>query len=360
MTHPELLALVVEDDASWQQILAEILSDAGLTVDVAGNLPDAIEHMRAKSYRLAIVDLSLSGSDHHNQDGLQALSAVQRYAPNGTAILLTGFATVELAVSAIQDFGAFTCLRKESFRRSDFRETINQALAIAPVEKDEPISASEEKVALPTDAPDTPVPLGLALLIEDDAGWRSLLAELLIDAGYDVHLSTSYVEALGQLNREKYNLAVVDLSLASSSAPEMNLDGYNLLDKTHQIGIPAIIVSGFADRDRIEQAYAEFGIFAALEKQAFDRSAFLKTVTEAGQSQSVDPALESLTPRELEVLVLLAKGLTNKEIAAKLFISANTIKRHLKSIFVKLDVNTRAAAAAKAINFGIGSPPIDA
>lgn len=353
MKTPELLALVVEDDASWQQILVEILSDAGLTVDVADNLSDAIEKIHTKSYRLAVIDLSLSGNNHRNQDGLQILDAVQRYAPNCTSILLTGFATVELAVSAIQDFGAFTCLRKESFRRSDFGETINQVLSIAPAGKDAARSRNDEQTLLYADGIfETPSTLGLALVVEDDAGWRSLLAELLSDAGYAVQLSASYVESLGLLNREKYQLAVIDLSLASSGAPDMNLDGYNLLEKTHELDIPVVIVSGYADSNRIETAYAEFNIFAALEKQAFDRSAFLDTVAQAKRQRDLDTELQSLTKRELEVLALLTEGDTNKEIAAKLFVSINTIKRHLKSIFIKLNVNSRAAAAAKAINLG--------
>ena len=50
--------------------------------------------------------------------------------------------------------------------------------------------------------------------------------------------------------------------------------------------------------------------------------------------------------REREVLDLLAAGLTNIQIGEKLFISANTVKRHLKAVFEKLGVNNRAAAAA--------------
>jgi RNA polymerase sigma factor (sigma-70 family) len=58
--------------------------------------------------------------------------------------------------------------------------------------------------------------------------------------------------------------------------------------------------------------------------------------------------LSALTDREREVLDLLAIGLTNKQIAEKLVITTNTVKRHLKSIFEKLDVHTRSAATAKA------------
>lgn len=55
-----------------------------------------------------------------------------------------------------------------------------------------------------------------------------------------------------------------------------------------------------------------------------------------------------LSPRELEVIRLLAAGLTNRMIAAELFLSEKTVARHVSNIFVKLDVSTRTAAAAYA------------
>jgi DNA-binding NarL/FixJ family response regulator len=53
-----------------------------------------------------------------------------------------------------------------------------------------------------------------------------------------------------------------------------------------------------------------------------------------------------LTPRELEVLRLVAAGKTNREIAAALVISEHTVARHVQNIFGKLDVSSRAAAGA--------------
>ena len=90
-----------------------------------------------------------------------------------------------------------------------------------------------------------------------------------------------------------------------------------------------------------------------MEKQAFDRHAFLKTVEQACAAAAATSELDVLTAREREVLELLAQGLTNKEIATELFITTNTVKRHLKSIFEKLDVHTRSAAAAKAVDAGV-------
>ena len=112
MNNPVKRALVVEDDPSWQQLLAEICSDCGLAVDLAESLSGALEHIRAVPHRIAVLDLSLGGADHRNQDGLLVLEAIRRQDPGCVSLILTGFATVEVAVNAIQEKGAFTCLQK--------------------------------------------------------------------------------------------------------------------------------------------------------------------------------------------------------------------------------------------------------
>lgn len=347
----QLRALVVEDDPSWQQILGEILADMGLEVDLADSYPTAVELLRKMPHRVAILDLSLGGTDHRNQDGLSVAESVRRLDPGCVILFLSGFATVELAVQVMRDLGAFTCLRKEVFRRSDFRVAIADALAQAPVVEAAPVySVSPGSTTVtPLEGSKQELEAGLVLVIEDDAGWRSLLGELLEDDGYQVRASSSYVEAVGLLKRERFQVAVVDLSLASSLSDE-NRDGYRLLASMQKAGIPVVVVSGYAEPLRIEQAYQERLIVACLEKQSFDRKAFRQTIREARRSMVIDPVTQSLTDREREVLSLLAQGLTNKEIARELVITQNTVKRHLKSLFIKLGVNTRSAASAKAIS----------
>jgi DNA-binding NarL/FixJ family response regulator len=349
-------ALIVEDDSSWQEILSEILTDNGLIVDTARTLEETIPLLKAYPHRLAVVDLSLADHDPHNTDGLQVLEVIRHVDPNSHTVLLTGFATVELAVSAMTEHGAFTVLRKECFARGEFDLLVQRLLASAPTQ---PVFRSQSGGITPATNAPVDLTVGTALVVDDDSGWQSLLAELLVEAGYQTQLCSSFGEASGYLRRETFTLAVVDLSLAgiwSGSRPCASLEdmeGYRLLAYTRSSGLPTIVVSGVATPTDIQRVYAEQGIFAYLEKQTFDRSAFLRLAAEACQSPRFDDKLALLTGREYEVLQWLAQGLTNKEIAEKLVITPNTVKRHLKAIFVKLEVNTRAAAAAKATEKGI-------
>ena len=63
--------------------------------------------------------------------------------------------------------------------------------------------------------------------------------------------------------------------------------------------------------------------------------------------------LSGLTPRELEVLRLLATGLSNAELASRLFLSPTTVKTHLGNLYETLEVSDRAAAVAEAMRRGL-------
>jgi DNA-binding NarL/FixJ family response regulator len=98
-----------------------------------------------------------------------------------------------------------------------------------------------------------------------------------------------------------------------------------------------------AARQELELARVRF---ASLGAKAEERAA-----AELGRAPLPDRA--GLSPRETEILGLVARGLSNNQIAAELTLSEHTVHRHVANILVKLRLSSRAAAAAYAARHGL-------
>lgn len=94
-------------------------------------------------------------------------------------------------------------------------------------------------------------------------------------------------------------------------------------------------------------------LFTAVRAAAEGRTVLSPAVASRLVSRVRTPDNEPLSTREVEVLRLVAKGTSNREIARELFISEATVKTHLTHLYAKLDVKDRAAAVARAYDRGI-------
>jgi DNA-binding NarL/FixJ family response regulator len=95
-----------------------------------------------------------------------------------------------------------------------------------------------------------------------------------------------------------------------------------------------------------------------LGEEAADQRAPAPPRAEQGAWGPVAAVPNPLTPRETEVLVCLASGKTNRQIAIELHLSLSTVKRHLEHILPKLKVSDRTQAALKALEMGL-LPPVE-
>jgi ATP/maltotriose-dependent transcriptional regulator MalT len=84
-----------------------------------------------------------------------------------------------------------------------------------------------------------------------------------------------------------------------------------------------------------------------------DRVEQAEAVVSLPPARRTEPLIEGLTPREHEVLFLLADGLHNRDLAQALAISEHTVKFHLASIFGKLGVSTRTEAVQRGLRLGV-------
>ena len=84
-----------------------------------------------------------------------------------------------------------------------------------------------------------------------------------------------------------------------------------------------------------------------------------KLIGELHRPSSPPPAGEELTEREVEVLSLVAQGLSNQEIADQLVVSERTVRKHVSNILGKLHLANRTQAALYAIQTGIANPAVD-
>jgi DNA-binding NarL/FixJ family response regulator len=327
--------LVVDDDPRWRQIVADVLTDSGYKVAALAKIPESIPACQA-----AVLDVCLDPANAENRDGL---ALAQKLSPV-PVILLTGLAESEVADFLRLHPSVAGRIDKAGFRKEILLSLLDRALAK---------SESAARV----------------LIVEDDPGWRDIYSDVLGGPGFELQFAVSYGEARGLLQRSRFQAAIVDLHLISSADPEENRDGFALLRVAAQRNLPTIVVSALGAPEDIDRAYDEFGVFAFVEKEAFDRKGFAQTVDEAARSYEPQPEtpaaesestkedpLASLTEREREVLGLLAQGHTNRQIAEALTITPNTVKKHVDHVLQKLGVGTRSAAAAIAARAGLGKP----
>lgn len=201
-----------------------------------------------------------------------------------------------------------------------------------------------------------------SILIVDDN--PKFLEDALPMYGYDVTVAEDGLEALKILSKEASHF---DLILLDIMMP--NMDGWDTLkairknkqtEHTPVIMITAVsedqkIVSGLkigAD-DYIVKPFILPNLLARIEA-VLRRSNWQKDEQpKSEKSLNKDVNIDALTPKEKEVLALVAKGASNQEIADKLCVRDVTVKTHLNSVFKKLKVTNRTQAVLLAMQIDL-------
>ena len=139
-------------------------------------------------------------------------------------------------------------------------------------------------------------------------------------------------------------------ALVNSSLMILTEDPESLAVDVLGSGLRAILPRYATPEEIIAAIQAAATGLVALHPDIFDS---MLSRIRPGQQSELDPSGQILTPREIEVLRMIAEGLGNKEIASKLSISDHTVKFHISSIFAKLGASNRAEAVTLGIRHGL-------
>lgn len=118
--------LVVEDNPGWQEIFSEIIQDAGYTPCLVASYKEALVALVEPDFALAVIDVSLSEQLAENRDGVAVLRKIAALPEKLPAIIVTGYATVDLAVETLVDLNAVNFFRKDDFDRRKFSEVLTK------------------------------------------------------------------------------------------------------------------------------------------------------------------------------------------------------------------------------------------
>lgn len=214
---------------------------------------------------------------------------------------------------------------------------------------------------LPADAADTAPDTTTVVLAEDHALFADALAQTLRSSGrFEILECVTDGNALVRAwQHHRPDLVVTDLSMRPVGGIEAT-KAIRALDPNARV----CIVSAFEEQYLVKDAVAAGAIgfvskcapggelLAHLVDAADGRHAFDANATQVlvNATRGND---EVLSPRQLEVLNLRAKGLTNAEIGEQLFISVATVKTHLAGIYQRFGVSGSNAAIRKAIELGL-------
>jgi DNA-binding NarL/FixJ family response regulator len=211
------------------------------------------------------------------------------------------------------------------------------------------------------------VDCGTILIVDSDDASRLTAVQVAVRLGYDARPTPTADELLERLGRERPALAIVEVELPG---PGNGLEVMRQLHEAFDDALPVILVSG----QQIDAFDRTAGLMLGADDyltKPLDAAELLARVKRSlrrvapangnGNGHTTGNGKEAgLSPRERQILTLLAEGRTQRQIADELVISSKTVATHIQHILSKLGVNTRAQAVSVAFRKGLVDPEVRA
>lgn len=209
------------------------------------------------------------------------------------------------------------------------------------------------------------------LIIDDHQLFLDGLVHLLanFEPVLDISVATSTTDALKKFSPNSYDLVLLDLNMPG-------LDGISCLGGLQKIqsDVPVVIISAMEDSDNVVEAlrlgsigfipksFGQEQLFNAL-KRLFQGDIFIpeevqwhlshKIETDLDSSLNLKLAALNIREKQFGVLKLVAEGLTVQKISDSLCVSPNTVKSHIKKLYISLNANSRVTVVSEARKLGL-------
>lgn len=217
-----------------------------------------------------------------------------------------------------------------------------------------------------------PIPLVTKILVADDHPIVRSGLKRVLDEQPDMRVvaeAADGADAVKQALAGEIDIAILDVSMPKTTGiqaaeelhkrkPELKLlmlsmyDSEQFLFESLRAGASGYVLKSDADQDIVEAVRRTMRGQSFLYPSAV--STLVKDFVDRGRPD--DEQFDVLTPRELQVLKLIAEAYSSKEIAAELFISVKTVERHRQNILEKLGMSDRVELTRYAIRRGLIQP----
>jgi len=215
-----------------------------------------------------------------------------------------------------------------------------------------------------------PIPLVTRILVADDHPIVRSGLKKVLDAQPDLEVvaeAEDGAEAVKKALAEDVHLAILDVSMPKTTGiqaaeelrrrkPELKLlmlsmyDSEQFLFESLKAGASGYVLKSDADHDIVD------AVRRTMRGQSFLYPSAVSTLVKDFVDRGRDDQHDILTPRELQVLKLIAEAYTSKEIARELVISVKTVERHRQNILDKLGMSDRVELTRYAIRRGLIQP----
>jgi DNA-binding NarL/FixJ family response regulator len=215
-------------------------------------------------------------------------------------------------------------------------------------------AGSNQAVGVNEGAPAATTTENAVLIVDDDPGFRLMVGHVLARAGMPSVQAANGEEAMKLASESRPAAVLLDVRLP-------DIDGFEVCRELRDRfgdGLPVLFVSGELVEPRDRSAGLLLGGDDYLVKPVNPDELVARVRRAVARTQDGKPERragrrDDITPRELEVLSLLAHGLDPTAIANELVISPKTVASHLQSVMSKLGVHSRAHAVARAYEDGL-------